>query len=56
MLINVLFLSVLHGKITINRSHKYYMQMKSQMKLSKSTHGCFVVWTTTKDIFIEKKK
>ena len=42
-----------NGNISMNKKHKYYAQINSQMALAKSDKGYFVVWTT-KDIFVEK--
>ena len=41
-----------NGEVTINKGHKYYTQVISQIQLSKSNQGYFIVWTT-KDSFIE---
>ena len=41
------------GNISINKKHRYYTQINSQIVLGKSDQGYFVVWTT-KDIFVEK--
>ena len=46
------FLTVLDNKIMLKKSHKYYTQIISQIMLSDSLQGFFVVWTN-KDIFIE---
>ena len=46
------FLTVIDNKITLKKSHKYYTQIISQIMLSDSLQGFFVVWTK-KDIFIE---
>ena len=40
-------------KIMLKANHKYHTQINSQIVLSKSNHGYFVVWTT-KDILIQK--
>ena len=45
------FLTSTDGKTTLKTSHKYYTQITSQIVLSHSSHGYFVVWTT-KDTFI----
>ena len=37
----------------MNKKHRYYTQINSQIVLAKSDQGYFVVWTT-KDIFVEK--
>ena len=37
----------------MNKKHKYYTQINSQMVLAKSDQGYFVVWAP-KDIFVEK--
>ena len=34
------------GNISMNKKHKYYTQINSQMLLAKSDQGYFVVWTT----------
>ena len=39
--------------ISMNKKHRYYTQINSQIVLAKSDQGYFVVWTT-KDIFVEK--
>ena len=41
------------SNISMNKRHKYYTQINSQMVLAKSDQGYFDVWTT-KDIFVEK--
>ena len=46
------FLSKDNGEVTIYKGHKYYTQVISQILLSKSSQGYFLVWTT-KDSFIE---
>ena len=46
------FLSTDNGEATINKGHKYYTQVISQIQLSQSNQGYFIVWTT-KDSFIE---
>ena len=46
------FLAVLDNKIMLKKSHKYYTQIISQIMLSDSLQGFFVVWTN-KDIFVE---
>ena len=46
------FLSTDNGEVTINKGHKYYTQVISQIQLSQSNQGYFIVWTT-KDSFIE---
>ena len=46
------FLSTDNGEVTINKGHKYYTQVISQIQLSQSNQGYFIVWTT-KDLFIE---
>ena len=45
------FLSTDNGEVTIKR-HKYYTQVTSQIQLSQSSQGYFIVWTT-KDSFIQ---
>ena len=45
-------LTVIDNKIKLKKSHKYYTQIISQIMLSDSLQGFFVVWTK-KDIFIE---
>ena len=41
------FLAVNIGSnISMNKKHKYYTQINSQMLLAKSDQGYFVVWTT----------
>ena len=37
----------------MNKKHKHYTQINSQMVLAKSDQSYFVVWTT-KDVFVEK--
>ena len=49
------FLTSTDGKTTLKTSHKYYTQITSQIVLSHSSHGYFVVWTT-KDTFIQKRE
>ena len=46
------YLTIANGKVTINKSHKYYTQITAQIMLSESSQGFFVVWTE-KDIFVE---
>ena len=46
------FLSTDNGEATINKGHKYYTQVISQIQLSQSNQGYFIVWTT-KDSFIQ---
>ena len=46
------FLSTDNGEVTINKGHKYYTQVISQIQLSQSNQGYFIVWTT-KDSFIQ---
>ena len=46
------FLSTDNGEVTINKGHKYYTQVISQIQLSQSNQRYFIVWTT-KDSFIE---
>ena len=46
------FLSTNNGEATINKGHKYYKQVISQIQLSQSNQGYFIVWTT-KDSFIQ---
>ena len=41
-----------NGDVTINKGHKYYTQVISQIQLSQSNQGYFIVWTT-KDSFIQ---
>ena len=41
------------GNISLNKKHRYYTQINSQIVLTKSDQGYFVVWRT-KDIFLEK--
>ena len=46
------FLSTDNGEVTINKGHKYCTQIISQIQLSQSSQGYFIVWTT-KDSFIQ---
>ena len=46
------FLSRDNREVAINKGHNYYTQVISQIQLSKSNQGYFIVWTT-KDLFIE---
>ena len=46
------FLSTDNGEVTINKEHKFYTQVISQIQISQSNQGYFIVWTT-KDSFIE---
>ena len=46
------FLSTDNGEVTINKGHKYYTQVISQIQLSQSNQGYFIVWTT-KDSFVQ---
>ena len=46
------FLSTDNGGVTINKGHKYYTQVISQIQHSKSNQAYFIVWTT-KDSFIK---
>ena len=41
------------SNISMNKKHKYYTQINSQMVLAKSDQGYFDLWTI-KDIFVEK--
>ena len=41
------------GNISMNKMHKYYTLIKSQLVLAKSDQGYCVVWTT-KDSFVKK--
>ena len=41
------------GNISLNKKHRYYTQINSQIVLTKSDQGYFIVWRT-KDIFLEK--
>ena len=52
ILINVFFLSTDNGEASINKGHKYYTQVISQIELSQANQGYFIVWTT-KDSFIQ---
>ena len=40
------FLSTDNGEVTMNKGHKYYTQVTSQIQLSQSSQGYFIVWTT----------
>ena len=46
------FFSTNNGEAAINKGHKYYKQVISQIQLSQSNQGYFLVWTT-KDSFIQ---
>ena len=46
------FLSTDNGEVTINKGHKYYTQVISQVQLFQSNQRYFIDWTT-KDSFIE---
>ena len=46
------FLSTDNGEVTINKGRKYCTQMISQIQLSQSNQGYFIVWTT-RDSFIQ---
>ena len=46
------FLSTDNGEVTINKGHKYYTQVISQIQLSQSNQGYFIV-STIKDSFIQ---
>ena len=46
------FFSTDNDGVAIKKGHKYYTQVISQMKLSTSHWGYFIVWTT-KDSFFE---
>ena len=46
------FLSTNNGEATINKGHKYYKQVISQIQLSQSNQEFFIVWST-KDSFIQ---
>jgi hypothetical protein len=46
------FLALEDYSIVLKRSHKYYTQINSQIALSNSTCGYFVVWTT-QDILVQ---
>ena len=46
------FLSTENVAVTINKGHKYCTQIISQIQLSQSNQGYFIVWTT-KDSFIQ---
>ena len=46
------FLSAENVEVTINKGHKYCTQIISQIQLSQSNQGYFIVWTT-KDSFIQ---
>ena len=46
------FLSTDNDEVTINKGHKYYTQVISQIQLSQSNQGYFIVWTT-KDSFMQ---
>ena len=41
-----------NGEVSINKGHKYYTHVISQIQLSLSNQGYFMIWTT-KDSFIE---
>lgn len=47
------FLAMEENTIVLKKSHKYYTQINSQIALSHSTCGYFVVWTT-EDILIQQ--
>ena len=49
------FLCVENDKIQLNRSHKYYTQIISQIALTKTSQSYFVVWTKS-SIFVEEIK
>ena len=46
------FLSTDNGEVAINKGHKYYTQVISQIQISQSNQGYFIV-LTKKDWFIE---
>ena len=52
ILINVFFLSTDNGEAAIDKGHKYYTQVISQIELSQANQGYFIVWTT-KDSFVQ---
>ena len=52
------FLSIDNGEVTINKGHKYYTQVISQIQLSQPNQGYSIVWTTKDSIIqiVGKKK
>ena len=46
------FLTLENDSIVLKKSHKYYTQINSQIALSNSTCGYFVVWTS-QDILVQ---
>ena len=47
------FLEEVDGKMRLKRNHQYFFQIMGQMRLSKKSHGYFIVYTF-EDLFYEK--